>query len=1113
MLQVESPQRVNANVGQAAEVDFTPLANPEAPDATKLRAIDSSQSAVMRALDGSADNDLSYSNVAVRPPVAEEAEKSVLSQARHLANLPPDQIPQAIDQLLAEHGTRLTKDQRSELRASVESRVEELQKIERERDQQIERFISEQAVRLASVHASQLTPEQNKAREELLSKFGNGISAEQRAQLLELFQEHVSFSREQALHTQLLRETRKLAQNDHNRGRNSAIDERAATSMVEELSARYSDVLTDPRQSAKIQSSFERVYGAERDRQYEKWYDNLSWAEKRYHDVRSWTESAIGTMKRVGSAIGHVVGRVAHTAVVAASATAEVTKELVNEGVQAVAEVANKVQSRVAQAVVSTVDTLTSAETWTKVGNAAVGTIRAAGSALIAVAEVGGELIVEGVKLAGAAIAAAGSGIAQAAKWSWNAGGQALRWASKLENWKDVGSACWSGICAAGRGIANAYDFITSKDTWIAVGRGIASAWDFATSKDTWTAIGNGIAKAADVVWSATKWTVSTLASGISKGFDILTSKETWVTIGQAIVNSAQWTAKLVYNIVTDPKAAWEQIKTAAEKGWDVTKAVAQAAWTGAKAAYNFAVKHGETAWNFVKGISDDIGLSALVKGAVDLALMPTRFIIQAGRSAYEMGKQFALLASGQIDKDQFKLALRGELGKTFGVITDAMRSGANGLLGGLKLAGELTGINDLGRAVYHAFQGNWGQATMYLGFAALSAGALVATVATGGAAVGSIAAVATGRATASAAAKTVLSTAGRKFFSEGIEVAAKNIGQTALEKISVELQQATAREIAERGTREIAERALVQGADAISTKAFRETFREVSHEATEKLLRDSGVGEVIYKGVRESLEELASRNKKSLRATFMNDYGMSKKQAGKFANEAHRVIKNGKADGELAEMFTTHISREISDGLQKNMAPEFQRHFGQIMRNELTEGSDQLLKDSALLNKLAKEKAEKLGKNSDQYIDELVESATKGVREGIESAVQKITREAVERAFREFRMGRYIPRGTAGGASSGVGLGLEASSEAEGETPMPILESEHNRAELREDQEKQDSYVRLAIDDSGNQVMITMTFSPKDGKYIEAGRQLVGEGTAAQVRKGRLLSEELAAA
>ncbi len=187
---------------------------------------------------------------------------------------------------------------------------------------------------------------------------------------------------------------------------------------------------------------------------------------------------------------------------------------------------------------------------------------------------------------------------------------------------------------------------------------------------------------------------------------NFLTDRQTWQRAGEMLSRAATGTLgalqKGVTALLTDPVGA---IQTAVSASWGV-----------------------------VKNISDAIGLTRAVSGLWQLATAPARAV--------------------------YTLATTGSLKAAGATLRDGLKAGVDGVIGAGQVLCEVVGLADAYHAIKHTGLGlislaqgdklgaaaHFGQAVMHGAFAAMSAGALVATVATGGAAAGTLVGVCLGR-------------------------------------------------------------------------------------------------------------------------------------------------------------------------------------------------------------------------------------------------------------------------------------------------------------------------------------------------------------------------------
>ena len=613
----------------------------------------------------------------------------------------------------------------------------------------------------------------------------------------------------------------------------------------------------------------------------------------------------------------------------------------------------------------------------------------------------------------------------------------------------ETGSAAFSELAAAGKGIGRllnegldaaleirerAIDGLKSAGT--AIGE---FAYEVVTDpKAAVTKVVNGAIAVKDAVVSAHAWAVEKTANGLLWAADTIVSAKAWVEQnGERLLKA---TGEMLLNTGTGLlKAGWAGLKT----GWNLGRvALGQMNWQDFKTttahAFSGALEHLRTAGSiaraglstaggFLKDLSDSIGLTDLAVGIYHNSVMLPHLVYDLGMCA--IGKQ----------------TLSGAFSNAAHHMSESLR----GVVGAVKCLGEVTGVTDAlmaGKHLVHALaeygRGNDAAALAHLGtaalhgtFAVMSAGAIAATVATGGAAAGSIAAVVTGRMAMKQAAKAVLKTAAKEFFEKGAkeigELAVKKLGGEALSLVSKEMGSAAVKELEQQALRELGSGATKEATTAmmerlalqkviqregvatakelgeglskkasseLTTDTVQQLGKEVGERRTAALLKELKLSESVDELVYDALTKIDSMSPRQARAHLMDTFGLSKREAGRMARETKKALKSGKADDAIKQLYEDGITKHITEVIQTDMEASFKETFGKALRGQLDEPW------SKTLAKNVDEQAKALGKNVDEFADELVEAGWKGVKEGIEAATRKAVREGIESAFKRFR-------------------------------------------------------------------------------------------------------------
>jgi hypothetical protein len=207
---------------------------------------------------------------------------------------------------------------------------------------------------------------------------------------------------------------------------------------------------------------------------------------------------------------------------------------------------------------------------------------------------------------------------------------------------------------------------------------------------------------------------------------------------------------------------------------------------------------------------------------------------ISAVGTGVQLVKDFALLAGGRISADDLKNNLKDNIKKTAEYAADSFKSYGQAVGGFARAVGELTGINDLGRMCVAIYHGRWSEAAMHLGFAALSFGTLAATVATGGLAVGSMAAAVGLRGGLKAAGQVAVKGVSRASLNTFMRTASKELGEKIVQKTAVGIQKAGV-EVAKEAMSSATTRVISQGVNSATREGALAVAREVAKGGAEK--------------------------------------------------------------------------------------------------------------------------------------------------------------------------------------------------------------------------------------------------------------------------------------
>lgn len=571
-----------------------------------------------------------------------------------------------------------------------------------------------------------------------------------------------------------------------------------------------------------------------------------------------------------------------------------------------------------------------------------------------------------------------------------------------------------------------------------------------------------------DVVVSAKDMVVH----GVSVAVDGLVSGAAW--LGEKAVNTVKGVGYLLYFGAVGAASAGEAFGSAllgsfqaflGQKSWDdVSKEFSgRCREIGREfcvncpgvtqflgSAWDFTRSAASATWGIVKGVSDTLGISQMLSGVGHL-------VVAIPHLAYD---------AGQVLLGRISLS---ELAANLGSHLDGI---GNGLLGGLKCIVEVTGIADLGQTLKHGFLGlgaygryedaeakeHAKKAAIHGAFAAASAGAIAATVYTGGVAYHSVAAVAAGRATLKEASKQVLKVAAKEF----LEQEAKQIGKAAVSEMSThalskvaaseggaalvkgfeakaveqlgatatkEAQQAAVERIAlnhvlreeaaqsaTKTAEKIAAEVQAKGPEILSEEFVKDTAKAVSKERTTELLKELKLTDSIEKLTYDMLEDINKAKPKEAAEKFAQRFGVEQKHAEKMVKEMQTALKSSNSDQAMIKVLEDDITKHITHVFEAEMEQTYKSTFKKGLKGELDAPWSKELKEAV------ETRSKQLGKDVSKFTDELTEAAWKGAKEGIEEATRLAVREGLERAFKKFRENKNRGALFSGGAAAKVG-------------------------------------------------------------------------------------------
>lgn len=359
--------------------------------------------------------------------------------------------------------------------------------------------------------------------------------------------------------------------------------------------------------------------------------------------------------------------------------------------------------------------------------------------------------------------------------------------------------------------------------------------------------------------------------------------------------------------------------------------------------------------WSFAKGISDDLGLTQLAKGAGSLVKGAVELTLVGPKAAVDLYK----VATGEITVGEMVDRTKGNLKEAF----SDLAQGGQAVVGAVKLIGEVSGISDAVRCVGCAIKGDWKGAAMYGAFAVLSAGSIVATVATAGAAGGAVLGVMGMKTAAQQGVKVAVK--------EGFEVAAKELAEKACQKLGTEVLEATAEKAAQQTVKELGKEL-----GQLTAKELSQLTPDIAQQLTKEIAEkhvQKGVSELTEKVIKDVGGEWAQKAIKNPNQFVkeMTELGVEKKTA----KEMQKLIAKGGSDKEIQKI--------LCEGMQAPLEKRFRDGMTKTFEKNLDEGISKL-KDKY-----------KLG-------DDVTEGMRKGGREGLESGIQKGVKEGLEKGWKK---------------------------------------------------------------------------------------------------------------
>ncbi len=486
----------------------------------------------------------------------------------------------------------------------------------------------------------------------------------------------------------------------------------------------------------------------------------------------------------------------------------------------------------------------------------------------------------------------------------------------------------------------------------------------------------------------------------LAKGAYNLAVETDWVAVGQ---KALEYTGKAIV-AVSDPRNWVKAGDMLLNAGVYVAKGIGN----GIYAVVTDPIGSLKATGTFFKGMSESIGLTDLAKGVWATAKAPYQYIYDVARP----GGGFAVANQNYMEN---------------------MRIAKDGLIGGLKCAAEITGVADAYYGLKHGCnalilvgQGRHleagleaAQATMHL---ALGGGKLLVTVGTAG--VGTI---------ANAAVGTIAKEALKQVAKQGFKEIGKEIAEKALEHGLKNGAKSIAKEVAQQSAeilgKETVDLVIKEGAGAVTKETAGQITAKIATRAGElgqqnakEILERSGISKHLTEGAEATFKDL-QHGGKELKQKLI-DAGFSAKDAKKMSKASSKAFNNGTTDGEIVEALT----KEATEVIKKELVPDATAHFGKAYRSQL----DEALTHNPAYKESMEKIANKAGKTSKEFTDDLSEAATKAYREGLEKGMKEAVEQAIKKAMAKFRL------------NSSSSLGNRAGRDLEFEEKELVIDDKH---------------------------------------------------------------------
>jgi len=789
---------------------------------------------------------------------------------------------------------------------------------------------------------------------QLAERYGSQLDEKGLNQLTNRYMETRAAEREQAMLREVAHAARRSANENFDSNPAAGIDSQNKGLRLNEIARNYADVFNS--QSAnRLEHSMNETYETAFNDRHQSRFDNeLNWAQRRYYGAKSVVSNALSGTRDAVISVGTSVGNNVLGLSTAAVAITTSPVQSVRAGVPVVPGSARA--NRVVQGIGAVGGAIRELSV-----DALLATVRPAGRILEgvgAVCELGLEI---------------GTGVARGAKdLAVRAASGTYNFITDPETWKAADRRITSIVEGTWNGLAKAGRFVSDIENWKSAGRatwnGVTKAFDFVTDLENYKAAGRGIASAASATWN-----------GIKAAGNFVTDKENWFAVGRGLKTAGEAVLQFGIDIVNDPAAAWEKVKSAS-----IT--VGSAAATAGRAV-----------GGFLYDVGKSIGVVDLATGLWDAGVSQVKGMVSAMRTGVELVKDFGRLAAGTITADDLKENFKNNILKTGAHLADSARSMGQAVSGAARTLGELTGINDIGRMCIAIYNGNWGEASMHLGFAAMSIGALTFTVATAGAGVGTIAGAMGLRAAGRSAGK----------------VAIKGVSRTALGTFTNNVTQRLGSHVVKQASKGVQQAGIKVAKEAMATttnKIIKQGVNGVTREGAFAMARataSAGAERAVYQAVKapttKVMQKYGMTEMKSVLKEMVKAGSCTAKEA-RLIEAAYRSAFRGRNPALL---------RHLSDGIEKVVKVPLFKSFNGGLR----EG----IKEATPISRARLIRAGASPKHADELVAGMKQGTRRGAREGFEVGLKKGIRDGVKAAVKARVRGRVGLGSSASGANQGV--------------------------------------------------------------------------------------------